>query len=455
MPSSPTTNLRLELMATGENDNTWGTKANVNIQLLENAITKRTPLNLSNVDVTLSTTNYADDQSRSLCLVLSGTLTGNVNVIVPAVSHYYLVQNQTTGAFTVTVKTPSGTGVPCTQGVTSIVYCDATNVIQPQSASADATTLGGLTSADYARLHFANQFTKGNGHTFVQLPDGGTITADCSISDRFVVVLGGNRTLDLTNPKDGQHVEFWAIQDVAGGRALTFPPNVYFAGGVTPSLSSIGDGMDAFHLTYNLAQDIWLADGILGATGGASVTASLPSNEVNVRIFERLSSPPGAVTVNLTIPAGVTISSFNSRTAALDLSGFASGSIINLINEGLIHGMGGAGGKGAALMDQGSGLGNGNNETGFDGRNGGLAILGPGAGITCNIYNANGRIWGGGGGGGGGGFTFAAGSQNGGGGGGGAGGGAGGGGAGGLPAEARQGRCSLGRVQQNLRSRSR
>lgn len=128
MPSTPTPNLRLELQVTGENANTWGTKNNTNLLLLENAITKRQTVALSNVDVTLSATNFADDQSRSLCLALTGTLLANVNVIVPAVSHAYLVDNQTTGSFTVTVKTPAGTGPTVGQGSILNLYCDGTNV---------------------------------------------------------------------------------------------------------------------------------------------------------------------------------------------------------------------------------------------------------------------------------------------------------------------------------------
>ncbi len=132
------------------------------------------------------------------------------------------------------------------------------------------------------------------------------------------------------------------------------------------------------------------------------------------------------MTVNITIPAGITISSITPTTAALDLRGFASGSTINLINNGLIHGAGGDGGDGATYLDQGAGLASGEQTGGADGLTGGVAIIGPGSGITLNVYNANGRIWGGGGGGGGGGNTAAVGIQNGGGGGGGAGGGRGG-----------------------------
>lgn len=128
MPSTATPNLRLELQAPGENSDTWGTKLNTVIQLVEDAVSKRTVIALSNVDVTLTANNFAADQGRCLCLNFTGILSGNVNVIVPSLSHFYLVQNQCTGGFTVTVKTLAGTGVVASTASTSAVYCDGTNV---------------------------------------------------------------------------------------------------------------------------------------------------------------------------------------------------------------------------------------------------------------------------------------------------------------------------------------
>lgn len=425
MPSTPTSSLRLELMATGENDNTWGTKMNAVIQLIENALTKRTPIALTDTSVTLSTLNFADDQARALCLSLSGALTANVNVNVPALSHFYLVENNCTGAFTVTVKTPAGTGVVVAQDKTSVVYCNGTNVVAPAAGASDADTLDGLDSTAFARLAFFNQYTAGSGHTFVNIPDGATVTANCALGDRFITTIGGDRTLALTTPADGQTIEVWVVQDATGGRTLTFPSNVRFEGGITPSLSGVADGLDRFILTYNLERDEWACETTLAVSGGATVGLVLQANEQDVRLFERVGSPGAAVTVNVTLEAGFIIAASSTATPALDLSGFASGSTINITNRGLIMGrggMGGAGGRGSILASDDD-----DQEAGRAGRAGGNAILGPGSGRTLNIINVAGRIWGGGGGGGGGGATYDNGASNAGGAGGGGGGGAGGG----------------------------
>lgn len=66
---------------------------------------------------------------------LSGTLTGNRNIIVPATVAQYLVNNKTTGAFTLTVKTAAGTGVTVATDAAKSLYSDGTNVV-------DAATSG-------------------------------------------------------------------------------------------------------------------------------------------------------------------------------------------------------------------------------------------------------------------------------------------------------------------------
>jgi len=59
----------------------------------------------------------------------SGALTGNRSIIVPTTVQQYWVSNVTTGAFTFTVKTSSGTGVIIPQGSRAILYSDGTNVV--------------------------------------------------------------------------------------------------------------------------------------------------------------------------------------------------------------------------------------------------------------------------------------------------------------------------------------
>ena len=88
----------------------------------------------------------------------TGLLTGNRNVIVPATVQQYWVTNDTTGSFTLTVKTAAGTGIAITQGGAAIVYCNGTDVVEADTAGistpvaiADGGT--GATTASSARTN--------------------------------------------------------------------------------------------------------------------------------------------------------------------------------------------------------------------------------------------------------------------------------------------------------------
>jgi hypothetical protein len=65
----------------------------------------------------------------------SGVLTANMQIVVPNTIQQYWIRNTTTGSYTLTVKTASGTGVPVVQNGASILYCDGTNVVQAETAN--------------------------------------------------------------------------------------------------------------------------------------------------------------------------------------------------------------------------------------------------------------------------------------------------------------------------------
>lgn len=85
---------------------------------------------------------------------LTGVLTANRNIIVPATVQQYWVSNETTGAFSLTVKTAAGTGIIVAQGVRTIAYCDGTNVVSAENQSSVTLPLvvaqGGTNATDAA-----------------------------------------------------------------------------------------------------------------------------------------------------------------------------------------------------------------------------------------------------------------------------------------------------------------
>jgi microcystin-dependent protein len=127
--SSYTSRIRLEKQIPGQNENTWGTVLNDNvIDLVDDSIAAYTTITVSSVDVTLTQSNGASDQARSAFLDISGTLTSNVNVLIPALSKGYDVRNSTSGSFTVNMKTATGSGQIIPQGQSIGVVCDGVSV---------------------------------------------------------------------------------------------------------------------------------------------------------------------------------------------------------------------------------------------------------------------------------------------------------------------------------------
>jgi hypothetical protein len=154
MASSYSTDLKIELMVTGENAGTWGEKTNDNLNVIQQAIAgygeqsiagsaQTTALTIAN-SPTLSV-------ARNIVIKLTGTITGNQIVTVPSgIEKTWIVSNGTTGAFTVEFKTVSGTGTTwsATDKAIKILYSDGTNI-----NAVDITTLSGtVASAQIANL---------------------------------------------------------------------------------------------------------------------------------------------------------------------------------------------------------------------------------------------------------------------------------------------------------------
>jgi hypothetical protein len=134
MASSYSTDLKLELMVTGENAGTWGDITNTNLNLVQQAIGGYQEVSIAGgaQTTTLVMSNAALSNARNAVIKLTGTITGNQIVTVPdGIEKTYNVFNGTTGAFTVQFKTVSGTGVTfsTTNKGAILVYADGTNVV--------------------------------------------------------------------------------------------------------------------------------------------------------------------------------------------------------------------------------------------------------------------------------------------------------------------------------------
>ena len=131
MANSTSADLKLTIQATGENSGTWGQITNTNLTILEQAIAGFETVGIT-TGATLAFTNGAISNGKNQVLKLIGTIGGAVNVVVPdTLTKLYVIDNATSGAHAVTVKTSSGTGVTwaATDKGTKMVYSDGTNVV--------------------------------------------------------------------------------------------------------------------------------------------------------------------------------------------------------------------------------------------------------------------------------------------------------------------------------------
>ena len=136
MPSTYSSNLRLELIGTGEQAGTWGTTTNTNLgTLIEQAIAGYSTVTILDTNYTLTNLNGAADEARSMALniISSVTLTATRNVICPSVSKLYVVKNATTGGQSIILKTAAGSGITIPNGSTNIVLCNGANVVEAYS----------------------------------------------------------------------------------------------------------------------------------------------------------------------------------------------------------------------------------------------------------------------------------------------------------------------------------
>jgi hypothetical protein len=128
--ASTYSDLKFELIGTGEQSGTWGTTTNTNIgTAIQEAITGSADVTFASGTVTLTLTNTnASQTARNLRLNLTGTSGGAQDLIVPTIEKFYLVNNGCADA--ITVKNSTGTGVAVPAGKAMLVFNNGTNVVE-------------------------------------------------------------------------------------------------------------------------------------------------------------------------------------------------------------------------------------------------------------------------------------------------------------------------------------
>ena len=203
--ASTYTPLGVELMATGENAGTWGTKTNTNLQIIEQIAGgyKVQTLNTDGAGANTTTLSVSDGSTgatlatRTIILGAESpeTISGNKIVTIPLdVEAFYFIKNSTSGSYTVQLKYASGSGDSVTWATTDkgwkIIYATANDGTNPDIAE---ISVGGL---------------PGGSNTQIQYNDSGAFGGDANLvwNSSTGLNIGTSKELRLQDDSGSEYV---------------------------------------------------------------------------------------------------------------------------------------------------------------------------------------------------------------------------------------------------------
>jgi hypothetical protein len=229
MASTYSTNLKIELIGTGEQAGTWGTTTNTNLgTALEQAVVGKADVTMSSTTITLTLTNANTAQNaRAIYLNLTGSPGGAAVLEVPAIQKPYIVKNGSDQQ--VTIKVSGQTGVAIPTGKTALVYNNGTDVVTAVDFIPEIAT----TTVDTTNIEVTN----------IKAKDG---TSAGSIADSTGVVTLASSVLTTTDINGGTidgAVIGGASADAGSFTTLGASSTATFAAGAvgTPAITTTGD----------------------------------------------------------------------------------------------------------------------------------------------------------------------------------------------------------------------
>ena len=222
MASSTSSDLKLELITTGEKSGTWGTITNTNLQILEQAASGYISLAVGSGDVALSLANHATANGKNLYYKLTGTLTANRSVTMPdSAERVFIVEDATTRSssnYTLTVKTVSGTGLILPVGSTTVLYSDGTNITGKLQTKGYYTPTATYTTVNGDQVLIDTSGSGINGPITINLP------ASPVIGNEVTFIDSGNNfaSNNLTVGRNGSNINGAASNLVVSANASAF-----------------------------------------------------------------------------------------------------------------------------------------------------------------------------------------------------------------------------------------
>lgn len=194
MASTYSPDLRIQLMANGENSGTWGTVTNTNLgTILEDAISGVANVTVTTASQALTAQNGLADEARCSTIVLTTALTAGFTIYVPPVTKLYVIVNNTAYTATFSASTAAGNTTPSgglTLGVPAnsscLIRCDGVNIREQLNRVAGTLTVDGAFTTNNDSTANGN-FTAPNS-AFL----GASLAATISVASPSVVTVAAS-----------------------------------------------------------------------------------------------------------------------------------------------------------------------------------------------------------------------------------------------------------------------
>jgi len=279
--ASTYTPLGVELMATGENAGTWGTKTNTNLQIIEQISGGYKVQTLNTAGAGANTTALTESDGSTgatvatrviiLGAVSPETISGNKIVTFPVgIENFYLIKNSTSGSYTVQLKAASGSGATVTWTATEktwkLVYFD-----------------GVATNTGVYEIALASP--PGGSNTQIQFNDSASFGGSENLTwDGSNLQIGDQGDLRLGDADNSHYIALQAPSTVASNVTLTFPATDGDAdqalttnGSGTLAWSTISGGAD-WQAVKTTTYTATAGQGIFANTTGGAWTLTLPAS---------------------------------------------------------------------------------------------------------------------------------------------------------------------------------
>jgi hypothetical protein len=244
-------NLRLKEITTGDEDGTWGTSTNTNLELITDGFSYGTKQMSSDANQTFTMPDATADATRGFYLKITSaaslTATREVTLGPNTVSKVWMVENATTGGQSITIKQGSGASVTIPTTEKAMVVTDGLGTGAAVVNANPTVAAGGLSyvakTANYTASNLEGVLANTSGGAFTV-----TLPASPTVGDQVVIADSGNA--------------FGTNNCIAGRNGST----------IEGTASDLNLNINGVSVQFVYSGSTWEVYAQLGGNGGSAVT---------------------------------------------------------------------------------------------------------------------------------------------------------------------------------------